>query len=427
MDRDEARHLLRRTGGDTRRASVDVLADLDRHAAVDHILDFGANGMWSPPPIDADQPAEYVNTLAADWVDRWATAPRPFEEKLLLFFHSHFAVHRDRIQHPEQMREYLAVLRAGLSGDYRTLVRAVSLSPAMLLYLDNYRNRPGRPNENFARESLELHLLGTGAYDESDVRESARAWTGHTLDADDRVYRFDPAQHDSGEKTILGVRRRWDGPEVIDHVLTDPALRVRAARHLATRLWRFMTATEPPGSVVRDLGAVFVDSGLQIRALVRALLLSEEFLTGLGRTLIPRPPMEYAADLHRVTGLRSVDTNPQWHLRQMGQVPFYPPTPAGWDNARAFISASAFLTRAGFVRGLAWKAESDTGFLEWVRDRSPVDAVQSSLEAYGLDSATPSTRRALEDLVVRERAVRGWSERVNLITTVALSPDAQVG
>ncbi|MEM9035445.1 MAG: DUF1800 family protein [Actinomycetota bacterium] len=427
MDRGEARHLVRRTGGDSRAGEVDAYEALTRAGAVDRALDFGLNGNWSAPGVGDQRTWEYVNTLARDWVDRWATVARPFEQKLLLFFHHHLTVHRNRIKHSDQMHEYLTVLRSHLLGDYRQMVKDIALSPAMLLYLDNHRNRVGKPNENFARELMEIHLIGPEHYSQNDVAEAARAWTGYTLDDDDRYHRFEPSMHDDREKTILGVTRRWNGLQLIDHIFTDPTLRDLAARHLITRFWLFMTASEVPAAVLDDVAPAFVSSNFNIRTMVRAVLLREEFFTGIGRNPIPRAPMEYIADLHRVMGLRSDDTNPQWVLRQMGQMPFHPPNPLGWDKIETFISASAFLTRAGFIRNLAWKANGDTPFLDGIDDLTPGDSVLTALRGFGVEGASTANRRILEDYVVRERGERGWSERVNLITTVSLSPDVQVG
>ena len=400
---------------------------MSREAAVDEILNFGRNPAWSPPAVNGQRTWEYANTLAKYWVDRWASIPRPFEMKLLLFFHSHLTVNSGRLKHADQMHEYLTILQANQLADYKTMVKQVAVSPAMLQYLDNFRNIVGKPNENFARENFEIHLLGPESYTQSDVVEAARAWTGHTLDEDRRFYRFEPSEHDDREKTILGVRRRWDGPQLIDHVFFNASLKEQAARHLVGRLWHFLTASEPPAAVHTALANTLLTHDFSLRPMVRALLLREEFLTGPGRDPIPRPPLEYAADLHRVIGLDSDDTNPQWRLRQMGQMPFDPPNPAGWEDFEAFISASAFLTRASFIRNLAWKANGDTNFLDGVDERTPGDSVQTALGAFGVAEASAANRRILEDYVVRERGERGWAERVNLITTIALSPDVQVG
>lgn len=427
MDRDEARHLLRRTGGDSRAAEVDLYVALTREQAVDRLLDLGANGAWSAPAVAGEQTWEYANTLAKDWIDRWAVVPRPFEQKLLLFFHHHLTVHRGRLKFADQMHEYVTVLRTHLLGDYRQMVKDVALSPAMLLYLDNHRNRVGRPNENFARELMEIHLIGPEHYTQSDVAEAARAWTGYGLDDDDRFHRFEPSEHDDLDKTIFGVTRRWNGLELIDHIFSDATLRDLAARHLITRFWRFMTATEPPAAVLDAVAPALIEANFNIAVMVRAVLLREEFLTGVGRDPIPRSPMEYIADLHRVMGLASADTNPQWRLRRMGQMPFYPPNPLGWDRIETFISASAFLTRASFIRFLAWRANGDTSFLDGVRDLTPGDSVSTTLRSFGVETASSATRQILEEYVVLERSDRKWAERVNLITAVSLSPDVQVG
>ncbi|MEM8904350.1 MAG: DUF1800 family protein [Actinomycetota bacterium] len=426
MDRGQARHLLRRTGGDTRPTELDAVAVLSRGDAVDRILDFGPNPAWSPPRPADDKRGAHANAIAAYWVDRWATIPRPFEMKLLLFFHSHFAVHVRRMSEPRWMDEYLTTIHPRMLGDFGELVKAVALSPAMLSYLDNNRNRVGRTNENFARECFELHLLGANTYTQSDVAEAARAWTGHTI-GDDGSYRYRADWHDDGDKTVLGVRRNWDGPELIDHVLADPALRVTAARHIVGRLWHFLTATDAPGAVLDAVAQVFVANSFQVRPMLRALLLREEFLTGIGSRPIPRTPMEYVADLQRVTGLRSGDVRPHQRLRQMGQMPFQPPSPAGWDDVSTFISASAFMTRAAYARLVAVRAQNGTTFLEGIPEQPPGDAALTALRAFGLDDVSAANRQLLQDYVAAQRGQRGWQERLNVTSTVALSPDAQVG
>lgn len=426
MDRGQARHLLRRTGGDTRPAEVDAVAALSRADAVDRILDLGPNPAFSPPAAGDEGRGGQANALSAYWVDRWATIPRPFEMKLLLFLHSHFSVHLSRMSEPRWMEEYLRTIHGRMLGDFGQLVQDVALSPAMLSYLDNFRNREGRTNENFARECFELHLLGANTYTQSDVAEAARAWTGHTIsDAGRYEYRGD--WHDSGDKTILGIRRNWDGPELIEHILTDATLRMTAARHVVGRLWHFLTATDAPRAVLDDVAGVFAANDFELRPMIRAMLLREEFLTGVGSRPIPRTPVEYVADLQRVTGLTSEDVRPHYRLRQMGQMPFRPPSPAGWDDFSTFLSASAFMTRAAYARVVAVRAQNGTNFLEGIPEQPPGEAALTALREFGLEDVSTANRQLLENYVATQRGERGWQERLNVTSTVALSPDAQVG
>ena len=146
-------------------------------------------------------------------------------------------------------------------GDYHALAQAVAVDPWMLHYLDNGVNRsPGRINENFGRELLELFLLGNGNYTEADVVAMARAWTGHNLAADKVTYVFDAAAHDNGNKTLFGITKNWDGPGAITEVLKGVKA-VPASRHLVTKLWRYLVGTEPPRRVVDTLAAGLRSSG----------------------------------------------------------------------------------------------------------------------------------------------------------------------
>ncbi len=429
MDAREARHLLRRTGHGTRPADLAPYLPLTREQAVDRLLDIGQNPPATTPGfLAADDPNrpmpswKAVNGLGWWWTNRWSTVPRPLEEKLMLFFHDHFAVHRQKVRYGHQLWDLMAAIRPHVLGHWPTLVRAVSLSTAMLQYLDNAESRAGAPNENFARELFELHLLGPGHYTQADVAESARAWTGHGIDRDKRHYRFDPAEHDDRDKRIFGVTRRWDGPQVIDHVLAEPTLRRVAARHLAARLWELLAHPGPPAGVVDALADGFVASGLSIRALVRALLLRNEFYGPTAVGAVARMPIELAADVTRVVGLTAEQTHPEWYAAEMGQRWFEPVSPKGWKPHNALVSASTAMARADFARHLGWQV-ADSGRLDPVTTLPPRDAVTWMASFLGVEPLSGRTRAALEELVIRERSDRAWAVPVNLLVATLLSPE----
>ena len=218
MDRADAEHLVRRTGFGIDYSLVDELVPLSRADAVARVMDFSANPAPQPPSETFDEEGsrwQQVRDLAQWWTERMRTAPRPLEEKLVFFWHGHFATSADTHRYGWQTWTENNLFRSNLFGSFRDLAHAVSVTPSMLLYLDNYRNKAGRPNENFARELFELHLLGPGEHhSENDIVESARAWTGHHLENGLRTYHFDSYWHDHRNKTIFGITRNWDGPEI---------------------------------------------------------------------------------------------------------------------------------------------------------------------------------------------------------------------
>ena len=426
MDAVEARHLLRRTGHGTRPADIAPFLPLSRAQAVDRLLDIGQNPPAATPAfLTADNPSKpmpswrAVSGLGWWWTDRWATAPRPLEEKLMLFFHDHFAVNRRKVEYGHQLWDLMVAIRSNLLGHWPAMVKAVSLSTAMLQYLDNAESRTGQPNENFARELFELHLLGPGHYTQGDVAESARAWTGHGTDRDNRHYRYNPAHHDGRTKTILGATRNWDGPEVIDHIVGHPSLRLVAARHLAARLWEMFAHPDPPARVIDELAAGFVASGFSIRALVRAVLLRDELYGPASVGALARMPIELVADVCRAVGLGADRIHPEWFVGGMGQTWFEPPSPRGWKPHNTLVSASTAMARADLARRVGWQANK-SGRLDAVKDMSPEAAVSWTASTLGLDPLSGRTRAALVDLARREQT---WAVPVNVLVAALMSPE----
>jgi uncharacterized protein (DUF1800 family) len=420
-------HLLRRVGFGVTQADLARFQPLDRPALIDAVLDTSAApAVVRPPELRATDIDDYQKWVVATlwWIDRMRTTPAPVAEKLALFWHGHLVSSVDKAD-PLAMFNQIDLFRSAGLGRFPDLAKRVAVDPAMLLYLDNHRNRVGSPNENFARESLELFLLGVHRYTQADVVAAARAWTGHGLDASRTAYVFHAAQHDTGQKTFLGVTKNWDGPDIIDHILTG-LTRVDAARHLAAKLWAFLAYPNPEPAVVAAVADVYLAGGLSVRSLVRAILERPEFWSARARRALVRTPIEYVVASLRATGVPATAARPDWYLRRMGQQPFAPPNVSGWRQNGYWINSSTLWAKADYAGHLRWKAR-DAGVLPTASPAvSAATAVQRAFDLFGVVSPSPRTRSALEAFVTAERATSRWAEQPNLILSTLLTPDFQL-
>src|SRR3954447_20981134 len=277
-------HLLRRAGFGGTAAQAATLAAQPLATTVDQLLDFtGAPADVEPAFLTdsavEDWEREYM--LQHWWLDRMATTTNPLQEKLTLFWHGHFATANYKVTDMRLMYLQNALFRAQANANFRTLVQTMSLQPAMLIWLDNDPNTKGHPNENFARELMELFTLGVNEYSQDDVVAAARAWTGHnTLDSDRTVYHFYPNRHDDDPKTFMGVTKNWDGPDIIDFILGGDATRsTLAARFVAKKLWTFFAYPAPDDTIVAAIADAFLTNDFSIAAAVRAIFNHPVFLS----------------------------------------------------------------------------------------------------------------------------------------------------
>ena len=421
-------HLLRRAGFGGSPSRIAELTALDRPALVDAVLST-AGAPADPPPAAIADPAvdQYPKWVAATqwWLDRMATSPTPLVEKMTLFWHGHFVSGQDKVFDMDWMVRQNRLYRSLALGDFAQLAGRMAVEPAMLDYLDNRLNRVGNPNQNFARELMELFTIGVGNYTEADVDASAQAWTGHTIDKDRRAYSFDAGWHDTSQKTFMGVTRNWDGPEIIDHLLTTPATRALTARFVARKLWLFLAGPEPSPTTLTTIANAFA-ARLNTTDLLRALFLHNDFWTAPVRQGLVRSPVEFAVGVMRATSLDGATANPQWWLESMGQKPFDPPNVSGWRTNGYWISTSAASARAGFARYVTWRAR-DRGILASTLDVNPATAVQQAFDTFGVDRATSRTRSILEAWVAAQRtAKQSWAVQPNLLTLVPLTPEFQL-
>ena len=375
-----------------------------------------------------------TNRLAYWWADRMLRSPRPLQEKMALFWHGHFAVNESKVRDYRKHLHLLQTFHAKGLGDFRELLIASAQSPAMLSFLDAGVNVRGSPNENFAREIMELFTLGVGNYTEEDIREAARAFTGWNYDNMTFVIRVD--EHDAGPKTVLGRTAPMDGVAVIDLLLEQPA----AADFVAARIYRYFVREDPEPEFVTILGKVLRENDYQIAPFLETVFLSRDFYSRATMGTRIKGPVELAIGAYRKLELERVPGVPDFNsaTRALGQHLFNPPTVAGWAQGRAWITPGLLIARANFAYDVLFP---DINFIP--HDRYPLDpnirAVSDRLAAgANISNATKPVSSGTEmsmanqmadmdqDFNTRYGSYRGWQmalEKVKPIPRNTAAPD----
>lgn len=401
-------HLLRRVGFGSTPA--------DRAHFVGREIDDVLDEMFARGPATPTMPAvvtsalwwDAKNGLADWWVDRMALAswvdagtPSPLIEKLGLFWHSHFACGTAKVRDVRALwRQWVAFHELGV-GDFEALATAILADGGMLMFFDNVSNVARRPQENLAREIMELHTCGVGNFTEQDVIEMARAWTGHGVveglggeGLPDLTYRFRPSDHDSGPKQLFGLpARNWNGPDTIPE-LVKGAKQDATARFVATKLWRYYVGLAPDPAIVDDLAQVFVASGMRVDTLLRAIWSHPVFWDPGTRWCLVRQPIEWAADILRRFDLSAADSQLSWLSRFMGQELFNPPNVAGWGTNEYWVSTTAVWGRARFLKWLRNTERIDAVF-SGLGDGSRTDAIDRVLDVFGVTEASTRSRERI--------------------------------
>ncbi|HEX6813639.1 MAG TPA: DUF1800 domain-containing protein [Planctomycetota bacterium] len=287
----------------------------------------------------------------AVWFWRMLLSADPLGERLTLMWHDHFATSYEKVANPTFMANQNAALREHARGSFRDLLPAIVKQPALLLWLDAPSNYREHPNENLARELLELFTLGEGNYGEHDVREVARALTGWRIDHEQRFW-FYPEHHDTGEKAILGQRAAFDGDRVLTMLLEHPATARRVAWRLASTLLAAPLVTDAVlDAIAKDLAA----TQLAIGPAVERILRSNVFFSDSNLRALPTPPAVHVTALARA--LECFD--PPCRTSELaafsaaaGQQPYHPPSVFGWPRGKDWITTGALVARAKFARAL---------------------------------------------------------------------------
>ena len=366
-------HLMRRAGFGADRDQLERLVAQGYEETVEQLVDPPAD----VPRADIDELFRYMPSLAsggpdttpgaANWLYHMVNTQRPLEEKMALFWHHVFATGNSKVDNDNHLIAQIDMWRDHGMGNYRDLLVMLAQNPAMIYWLDNHENHKRAPNENWGRELLELFSLGVGHYTEKDVFECARAFTGWTIGPKmPRVpnhrfffqYEFRPEEHDYGQKEFLGHTGNFDGFDIIDIVLEQPA----CPRFIVRHLYNFFVADEtqvpawniePPRDpeAIEELAGVFVDSGWELKPVLRTLFNSDFFKEAMFQKV--RSPIETVVGTLRMTGdLQGVQRElPQVSQASahMGQSLHNPPSVEGWQTGRDWINSGAVVGRINFV------------------------------------------------------------------------------
>ncbi len=394
-------HLLRRATFGPNPGQVDEWVDAGPDALIDALLD---DDGWAlaDDEVDGELPGDEYDSLPKWWIQRLLTPEARLHERMTWFWHNHFTSSVDRSPTNLMWRQH-HVLRRNALGNFRQLAQDVTVSGAMLYWLDGVDSQGDAPNENHARELMELMTIGPGNYTEDDVRVAARGMSGWTVDYESGDVGFDPESHYSGPLTFLGRRERWTTEMIVDTVCDSDA----CAPFVVGRLHQFLAGTTPSDDTRSELAAVFRDHDLEILPLVEAILRSDSFAESIHSR--PRQPVEWVTGALRALQYEPVDEEEQWWLESLGQVPFFPPNVAGWPYDQRWVAASQVLTKGNIVAGMTFPIELE-------------DSVEPTVEAVlarcGLYDVTDHTRATLAAV---EREVPEFDGRLRLLLMLTLT------
>lgn len=484
---EQARHLLWRAGFGGTPEQINTLASWGPERAVDYIVDF--DKIDYPPPAADEFDRDIMRPLTAEeqrelraarqaqdeetvaryrlreqeaqrddraqmrriqqwWLTRMIESPRPLEEKLTLFWHGHFATSYRTIENSYHMYLQNQLFRAHAAGNFGELLFQIIRDPAMLAYLDNNDSRKDRPNENLARELMELFSLGVGNYDEQDIKEGARALTGYSFEDDEFV--FQENNHDTGMKTILGKHGSLDGDGFVTAILETRA----CSRFIATKLYRFFVLDVPldwrqipPESrdVISDLADTILRARYELRPALKKLFLSEHFYHEQVINQKVKSPVELVVGAVRSLHTPVRDLNILVEaLDLMGQNIFFPPSVKGWDGGRSWVNTSTLFVRQNILAFLL-TGKKPVGYdslanqqmyeaeelLSWLTETDPSAARDPSrvidfLLRLTLGSSPADARQTLEAFVADHGGSLGRDMLTAILLIITAMPEYQL-
>lgn len=380
MGFEAARHLFSRAGFGADYAAIEAAAKRPAEEVVDALLTSAKGGKTTlaPPSFVGEAPAriemrakrreimaetdpdkqeqikaqmkrEVVQTaivraleLKGWWIQEMVATPAPLQEKMLLFWHNHFTSSLTKVKSPVLIYNQHMMLRKHALGSFREMLAGVARDPAMILYLDNVSNRRRKPNENFARELLELFTLGEGHYTEKDIKEAARAFTGWTLDRKTGEFRFAQGAHDPGQKTFMGKSGALGGQDILNSLLEKPQTSI----YIVGKAWRAFVSEEPDNKEIERIAKIWRASDYDNAAMMRALLTSREFYRAEHQGNLIKSPVELIVGTLRLFRMQFDKTSPiVGTLRRLGQDIFEPPNVKGWPGGKTWITSDSLLMR----------------------------------------------------------------------------------
>jgi uncharacterized protein (DUF1800 family) len=331
--------------------------------------------LLNPKPVDnsalekaiVDQSFDFTNPsdLRRWWLYRMVFTRRPLEEKMTLFLHGHFATSDRKVRNPHAMYLQNMLFRKYALGDFAQLLLNVSKDPAMIVWLDNQQNRKGKPNENYAREVMELFTIGIGNYTENDIKEAARAFTGWQTKPDG--FFFNKSQHDFGQKTVLGVTGNLNGEDIVSILVKHP----QTGHFLARKLITFFAYDNPDKSFVERVARAYRESKYCLGPMLKAIFSDRNFLSDKTYHAKIKSPAELVVGTLKVLQIENLDNDLPQIMGAMGQDLFHPPSVKGWEGGEAWISSDTMMERFNFAARIC-----TTRFDELTTRTAPSELVQ---------------------------------------------------
>ena len=361
------------------------------------------------------------------WANRMVATNHPLEEKMALFWHGHFAVNENKVRDYRKMLGQLDLFYKYGTGNFRDLMVAEAKDPGMLSFLDAGVNVKGAPNENFAREIMELFTMGVGNYSEKDIREAARAFTGWNYV--DLQFVVNKDQHDDGQKTFLGKTGNFDGVNVIDIIVQQPV----TSRFIAGKIYRYFVRQDLSPELQEKLGAVLRNSNYEIAPLLETIFLSRDFYSPASTGTQIKSPVQLAVSTYRKLGLKDAPGVPDFNIATgtLGQRLFSPPTVAGWAEGRSWITPGLLLERGNFARDvlfpdinfIAPDRANPSSDIRIVADkiRAGSDISTATMPERGSEGGLAESNMAAdrdEDFNTRYGSFRGWQMAIERVKPI---------
>jgi uncharacterized protein (DUF1800 family) len=412
-----AAHLLRRAGFGGSPDQVSHLASLSLNDAVESLVRFPSTADLPAPPgglsddsamfalqrdASPDQRMAIQQTRRAAeqaniewWLNRMLVSPAPLQEKMTLYLHGHFATASGtKGIYGNDIVDQNALLRSYALGNWRELTHQIVRDRAMLKWLDNARSVKAHPNENMARELMELFTLGIGNYTEQDVRESARAFTGYTFIRATGQFYFNGRQHDDGDKTFLGQTGAFNGDDIVDIIFKQPA----CAEWFSQKLLSFFLYSDPEPELVGDFAAVIRKNDFNMAPVMSSLFRSQVFYSDRAYRALVKSPVEFVIGSYQLYGIGELQPGVLALLRRMGQLPFHPPSVKGWDGGSQWLNTQTVLARENFSSALVTSPAMAPG-KTWLLNALPPSGAVASKELVGTilqGDASPASSARLE-------------------------------
>jgi len=375
---DESKHLLNRTSFGYTQDDLEIFQKFSKKEAISYLLNSAKNTSVLTPPSDiyevSKRPTNFkslsrdekqkirraknkkAREIQAWWYEMMLNPQYAFREKMVLFWHNHFVSSYKVVKDPNFMFKQNMMYREQALGDFAAFVHKSSKDLAMLVYLDSNSNKKSHPNENYARELLELFTLGEGHYNEEDIKEAARAFTGWRVNRKKIYFKKIKKFHDYGKKSFLGQEGHFDGEDIIDIVLKQE----QTSRFIVSKLYKEFISVKTNDKLVNDIAKEFESSSYDITRAMRLLLLSDDFWNNKANLI--KSPVELIVSLVKNLKLEISEKNYKFILntaKNLGQDLFNPPNVKGWEGGESWIDSSSIINRGEFIQKVIrkkWKS-----------------------------------------------------------------------